>query len=94
MSAKVNGLGHIGFYVQDLDLMKDFYGNFMGMTLTKGLRIRRALSIVGRSSIGLSSSAGNGEVLGGGILRLLEPIVSQRRSVSRASPVANSSRGG
>lgn len=35
MSAKVRGLGHIGFYVQDLDLMKDFYGNFMGMTLTK-----------------------------------------------------------
>ena len=35
MSAKVNGLGHIGFYVKDLELMKDFYGNFMGMTLTK-----------------------------------------------------------
>ena len=35
MSAKVNGLGHIGFFVQDLDLMKDFYANFMGMTLTK-----------------------------------------------------------
>jgi len=35
MSAKVNGLGHIGFYVQDLELMKDFYGSFMGMTLTK-----------------------------------------------------------
>ena len=35
MSAKVNGLGHIGFYVKDLELMKEFYGNFMGMTLTK-----------------------------------------------------------
>ena len=35
MSAKVNGLGHIGFYVKDLELMKDFYANFMGMTLTK-----------------------------------------------------------
>ena len=35
MSAKVKGLGHVGFYVQDLELMKDFYGNFMGMTLTK-----------------------------------------------------------
>jgi len=35
MSARVNGLGHIGFYVKDLELMKDFYGNFMGMTLTK-----------------------------------------------------------
>ena len=35
MSAKVKGLGHIGFYVHDLELMKDFYANFMGMTLTK-----------------------------------------------------------
>ena len=35
MLAKVRGLGHIGFYVQDLDLMKDFYANFMVMTLTK-----------------------------------------------------------
>ncbi|NQW24667.1 MAG: VOC family protein [SAR202 cluster bacterium] len=35
MSAKVNGLGHIGFYVQDLELMKDFYANFIGMTMTK-----------------------------------------------------------
>ena len=35
MSAKVKGLGHIGFFVHDLDLMKDFYANFMGMTLTK-----------------------------------------------------------
>ncbi|MAF39768.1 MAG: hypothetical protein CL696_12970 [Chloroflexi bacterium] len=31
----VNGLGHIGFYVQDLELMKDFYLNFIGMKLTK-----------------------------------------------------------
>ena len=35
MSAKVKGLGHVGFFVQDLDLMKDFYANFLGMTLTK-----------------------------------------------------------
>ena len=35
MSAKVAGLGHIGFYVHDLERMMDFYGNFMGMTLTK-----------------------------------------------------------
>ncbi len=35
MSTNVRGLGHIGFYVQDLDLMKDFYAKFMGMTLTK-----------------------------------------------------------
>ncbi len=35
MSAKVTGLGHIGFYVQDLELMMNFYANFMGMTLTK-----------------------------------------------------------
>ena len=35
MPAKVTGLGHIGFYVNDLELMMDFYGNFMGMQLTK-----------------------------------------------------------
>ena len=35
MSARVNGLGHVGFYVQDLEVMKEFYGNFMGMKLTK-----------------------------------------------------------
>ena len=35
MSAKVSGLGHVGFYVQDLELMKDFYANFIGMQLTK-----------------------------------------------------------
>ncbi len=35
VSKVVKRLGHIGFYVQDLDLMKDFYANFMGMTLTK-----------------------------------------------------------
>ena len=35
MSAKVTGLGHIGFYVHDLELMMDFYENFMGMTKTK-----------------------------------------------------------
>jgi catechol 2,3-dioxygenase len=31
----VLGLGHFGYYVKDLELMKDFWGNFMGMTLTK-----------------------------------------------------------
>ena len=35
MSARVNGLGHIGFYVNDLEVMKEFYGTFMGMKLTK-----------------------------------------------------------
>lgn len=35
MSAKVTGLGHIGFYVHDLELMMDFYENFMGMQRTK-----------------------------------------------------------
>jgi catechol 2,3-dioxygenase-like lactoylglutathione lyase family enzyme len=35
MSARIAGLGHIGIYVQDLDRMKEFYGGFMGMTLTK-----------------------------------------------------------
>jgi catechol-2,3-dioxygenase len=31
----VLGLGHIGYFVKDLEVMKDFWGNFMGMTLTK-----------------------------------------------------------
>ena len=31
----VMGLGHVGYYVKDLEVMKDFWGNFMGMTLTK-----------------------------------------------------------
>ncbi len=35
MPAKVANLGHIGFYVRDLDVMMEFYENFMGMTLTK-----------------------------------------------------------
>src|SRR6185437_16083199 len=35
MSARVVGLGHVGIYVQDLDKMKAFYQDFMGMTLTK-----------------------------------------------------------
>ena len=35
MPAKVTGLGHIGFYVNDLELMMEFYENFMGMQLTK-----------------------------------------------------------
>jgi catechol 2,3-dioxygenase len=29
------GLGHFGYFVKDLAVMKDFWGNFMGMTLTK-----------------------------------------------------------
>jgi catechol 2,3-dioxygenase len=35
MSAKVRNLGHVGFFVKDLDVMKEFWGDFMGMTLTK-----------------------------------------------------------
>jgi catechol 2,3-dioxygenase-like lactoylglutathione lyase family enzyme len=35
MSARVVGLGHVGLYVQDLERMKAFYRDFMGMTLTK-----------------------------------------------------------
>jgi catechol 2,3-dioxygenase-like lactoylglutathione lyase family enzyme len=31
----VMGLGHFGYYVKDIAVMKDFWGNFMGMTLTK-----------------------------------------------------------
>lgn len=35
MTARIANLGHIGIYVQDLELMKEFYRDFMGMTLTK-----------------------------------------------------------
>lgn len=35
MSARVVGLGHIGIYVRDLDVMVAFYRDFMGMKLTK-----------------------------------------------------------
>ena len=31
----IQGLGHVGYFVKDLAVMKDFWGNFMGMTLTK-----------------------------------------------------------
>ena len=31
----VMGLGHFGYFVKNLEVMKDFWGNFMGMTLTK-----------------------------------------------------------
>lgn len=31
----VLGLGHFGYFVKNLEVMKDFWGNFMGMTLTK-----------------------------------------------------------
>ena len=31
----VLGLGHFGYYVRDLEVIKDFWGNSMGMTLTK-----------------------------------------------------------
>lgn len=31
----VMGLGHFGYFVRDIKIMKDFWGNFMGMTLTK-----------------------------------------------------------
>ena len=35
MSAKVTGLGHIGFYMHHFELMMKFYENFMGMQRTK-----------------------------------------------------------
>jgi catechol-2,3-dioxygenase len=35
VSARVVGLGHIGVYVQDLELMAGFYRDFLGMTVTK-----------------------------------------------------------
>jgi catechol-2,3-dioxygenase len=31
----VMGLGHVGYFVKDLEVMREFWGNFMGMTLTK-----------------------------------------------------------
>ena len=37
----VLGLGHFGYYVRDLEVMKDFWGNFMGMTLTKDRKSTR-----------------------------------------------------
>lgn len=35
MPARVKNLGHVGFFVRDLEVMKEFWGGFMGMTLTK-----------------------------------------------------------
>jgi len=35
MSARVRNLGHVGYFVKDLEVMKEFWGDFMGMTLTK-----------------------------------------------------------
>jgi catechol 2,3-dioxygenase-like lactoylglutathione lyase family enzyme len=35
MMARVRKLGHVGFYVRDLDKMTAFYRDFLGMTLTK-----------------------------------------------------------
>ena len=31
---KVTGLGHVGLYVKDPDVMIDFYSNFLGLTVT------------------------------------------------------------
>jgi 2-polyprenyl-6-methoxyphenol hydroxylase-like FAD-dependent oxidoreductase/catechol-2,3-dioxygenase len=33
-SAKVTGLGHFGLYVRDVEKMREFYGDFLGMTVT------------------------------------------------------------
>ena len=35
MPASVRNLGHFGYFVKDLDLMTEFWRDFMGMTLTK-----------------------------------------------------------
>jgi catechol-2,3-dioxygenase len=35
MSATVRNLGHFGYFVKDLDVMTEFWRDFMGMTLTK-----------------------------------------------------------
>lgn len=32
--SKVSGLGHVGLFVKDTEVMKEFYTNFMGLTLT------------------------------------------------------------
>jgi catechol-2,3-dioxygenase len=31
---RVTGLGHVGLYVKDMDMMVDFYANFLGMQVT------------------------------------------------------------
>lgn len=31
---KVTGLGHVGLYVRDLQAMKEFYSDFLGLTVT------------------------------------------------------------
>ncbi len=33
-TAKVRGLGHLGIYVRDVELMREFYADFLGMTVT------------------------------------------------------------
>jgi catechol 2,3-dioxygenase len=35
MPAAVRSLGHVGYFVQDLEVMTEFWRDFMGMTLTK-----------------------------------------------------------
>jgi catechol-2,3-dioxygenase len=35
MSAAIAGFGHLGIYVQDIDLMTEFWRDFMGMQITK-----------------------------------------------------------
>ena len=35
MPARVKGLGHVGLYVRALEVMKEFWGSFMGMTPTE-----------------------------------------------------------
>jgi catechol 2,3-dioxygenase-like lactoylglutathione lyase family enzyme len=35
MASRIANLGHIGIYCEDLERMKEFYRDFMGMTLTK-----------------------------------------------------------
>jgi catechol 2,3-dioxygenase len=35
MSARIAGFGHLGIYVQDLEVMTSFWRDFMGMTITK-----------------------------------------------------------
>lgn len=44
MPSRVTGLGHVGFYVQDLDRMVAFYRDFLGMTVTKSSEMGTFLS--------------------------------------------------
>src|SRR5919106_177969 len=47
----VMGLGHFGYYVKDLEVMKDFWGDFIRRAIEKGYKIDRLVTHA--SAIGL-----------------------------------------